>query len=475
MSQPSVEEFLRNAPDIIDIPAVINAWQQLQPPYQIDNRTLPLPPWALRPYTENGKQAWSTLQQDLTDNASIGPMCIYMHIPFCTNKCDFCDSYSFKLGAHRATHVKSYVSMLDHEMKLWSRQGVLAKRPVSTVHFGGGTPTFLDPNEFAHIVICCKELFNVSDATEWALESTVADLSPNMLARLHEHGFRRLHVGVQSMDDPVRQCIGRHTPAHDVAAKIDSALSLGWIVTVDLIVGLPGQTLTDFLTGIQNLAALGVDGFSLYELNISRQNWRWAKQHGLTDRALLFSYLMFQTGCQLLERLGYRKNLFNHWANARDDNRYFTFPTRGEDLLALGTIADGLFGDYHYRHLAYNGYRNSTTNTFPGLEGGLRRTVQESRLQPLITALLAGCIPVSLCSRLYDLNGSQGVSLWDEWLERGLMQKKNGDLCLTAVGSWFAGIMVEQLRQTWVENNESVRTSHAFARSFKDECKGVLT
>ena len=370
------------------------------------------------------------------------PICIYFHIPFCDAKCGFCDSYSFKLGGRRAQHVAAYSEMLCGEMALWCRQGDLRTRPVSTVHFGGGTPTFLDATELARIVDTCARTFAVTDKTEWALESTAAGMAPPMLASLHTWGFRRLHVGVQSMEDAVRTAIGRRSTATYVKHTIEAALALGWIVSVDLICGLPGQTFAGFLAGISTLAELGVEGVSLYELLIYPQNRHWADQHLLTSRSHLPNYVFFCAGSQLLEQLGYRKNLFNHWAKGRDDNRYFTFPARGEDLLAMGTIADGVFGDYHYRHPRDQGYRQSQAADFPALEGGLRRTAWEDKVWPLMTALLSGCMPATLPAAVL---GEAGDQLVLDWVENGLLTPADGSYMLSSSGSWFVGNMMRML------------------------------
>ena len=147
---------------------------------------------------------------------------------------------------------------------------------------------------------------------------------------------------------------------------------------------------------------------------------------------------------------GYRMNLFNHWANARDENVYFTFPTRGEDLIAIGTIADGVIGDYHYRHPIYARYLNAVTACSPGLDGGLRRTPLENAIHPLTTGLMAGTIPGQLVPRLAGLAGTDGLPLVHEWLDRRLVRPgPGGSLQLTGSGSWFNGNMVRELTRAW--------------------------
>jgi coproporphyrinogen III oxidase-like Fe-S oxidoreductase len=191
------------------------------------------------------------------------------------------------------------------------------------------------------------------------------------------------------------------------------------------------------------LIAAGVDGFSLYELMIYPQNRKWAERHDLIERDHLANYFAFQAGAAWLAARGFGKNLFNHWANRRDTNIYFTFPTRGEDCLAVGTIADGVFGDYHYRHPRYAAYTRLTEAGGPGLEGGLRRNAFENRLQPITTAILSDHIPAHLCP---TLRAPEGEPLGEHWQAHGLVEADSRDgLRLTASGAWFTGNLIAEL------------------------------
>lgn len=434
------DQFFAAAPPEVDVDAIRREWLALKPPYRIADRHLPLPVWARRPFTESGEEAWQALCREVPAIDEARDFCIYVHIPFCASRCSFCDCYSFRLASHRERHIYSYLDLLTLEMDLWHRLGTLPRRRVSTVHFGGGTPTDIGVKPFSLLVSRCRERF-ATDSAEWALESTVTELSPEMLDCLHELGFTRLHVGVQTLQDSIRRALNRRADADTALATIAQTVKTGWVVSVDLIYGLPGQTLGDLLGDIRSLAAVGVNGFSLYELQLSSRNRRFARQHGLDKRDRQLNYWLSQSAAHYLNALGYRKTLFNHYADDRDTNLYFTFPTRGEDCLALGTIADGYFGDYHYRHPEYAAYNRSLQDRFPGLQGGLRRNDLENCLQPLTIALLSGCVGSALFA------GSVDQALLHEWRESLLLDcdEDTGELCLTGNGSWFVGNMLSEL------------------------------
>jgi oxygen-independent coproporphyrinogen-3 oxidase len=437
----------------LDPQAVLAQHRALAPPYDVERWLIPLPVWATRPYDHDGAAAWEILRDDLDRADPTRAFCIYLHVPFCSSKCHFCDCYSFRLGDRWESKKEQYVEQLCAEIELWSAAGNLARRPVSTVHLGGGTPTFLGEELLTRVIERCRACFRTSPDTEWALESSVQSLSPGMIAQMQRLGFRRLHIGVQSLEDRVRAAIGRRRPRAEVLERLRDTLDLGWVVSVDMVCGLPLQTVASFINDIETLLDVGVDGVALYELLIYPQNRRWAEQQGLTSRSHLPNYVMFQAAAQCLERRGYRKNTFNHWANGRDDNRYFTFPTRGEDCLALGTIADGVFGDYHFRHPRYAAYLRAAEYATPGLEGGLRRTAYENAMQPITTAIMSGDIGPDLLPVL-EAGGRDG-RLRENWLQMRLVEESDrGGLSLTTNGSWFAGNMIKELTGVYPEHTQ---------------------
>jgi coproporphyrinogen III oxidase-like Fe-S oxidoreductase len=442
MELPFFDDFFHEAPPDVDVAAIRQEWLALRPPYHLADRHLPLPVWARRPFTESGEQAWLALSRDVPTLDPRRAFCLYVHIPFCPERCAFCDCYSFRLASHREEQISRYLDLLAQEIHLWSQLGTLSTRPLSTGHFGGGTPTFLGVAAFERLVRLCREHLAAGPATEWALESTASELTPEMLACLERLGFTRLHVGVQTLQDEVRRALNRRATARAVLDKIAETVEKGWIVSVDLIFGLPGQTLDGLLADIRTLAGAGVNGFSLYELQLSSRNRPFVQRHGLERRDRQVNYFLSQAASHLLGALGYRKTLFNHYADDRDTNLYFTFPARGEDCLALGTIADGSFGDYHYRHPEYAAYNRSVGRTFPGLQGGLRRTEFENCLQPLTIALLAGCVPPSL------FDDPLAQDLLPPWRDLCLLtdDPATGHLRLTGNGSWFVGNMLSQLQ-----------------------------
>jgi coproporphyrinogen III oxidase-like Fe-S oxidoreductase/pyruvate-formate lyase-activating enzyme len=407
-------------------------------PYPLGPRSLPPPVWAERGYEDDGAEAWRRLSAILSASPLADPISVYVHVPFCDHRCAFCDCYSVPLGPRSLDKQEQFTAALVAETEAWSRLGTLGSRPVTTIHFGGGTPSYLSRPLFARVLEACRARLGVTPRTEWALESTSTPLAAGYLEQLREWGFTRLHVGVQTLEDSVRKTIGRRETAQAVVEKVARALDRGFVVSVDVVYGLPGQTQAGLLATLERLAALGVDGFSLYQLQISDRNRKFLARQGITSQDAVRDYALFLAADHALTAGGYRKNHFVHYARPRDANLYYTHLVRGEDLLALGPTADGAFGAYHYRHPEYREYVGG--GAAPVLEGGVMENALERKVRPVVAALMAGSLPARMFGEI------NGAGLADRWLECGLIEPGDGAFPLTASGSWFLGEMLKRMK-----------------------------
>jgi len=440
------KHFFHDATDEINVLEVLRYYLALNQNYRIEENHMPLPIWRRKGFEDNGEEAWEALQHINHRIPAERGLSIYIHVPFCPSRCSFCDCLTMQLKNHVDRTLDQYLDSLLYEIEAWHQCGTLPKRPVTTIHFGGGTPLFLGYSRFQKLVIALQSAFNVDGDTEWALETTSASLNPPMLEQLTDLGFSRLHLGVQSMEEHIRPLLKRRESADQVLGKISRAKEAGWVTSVDLLVGLPQETLPGMLEGINALINAGSDGFSVYEINISNQNIRFAEAYHLLERDRDENYFLFSAAVIHLFNNGFKKNLFNHFANARDQNLYFTYPTRDEDCLAIGAYADGVFDDYHYRHLNYRQTIDETRPTLPALEGGIRRSPLAERLFPLEIALLTGQFSEDQLTQVFTED--QVKRLIDPWIPTLLVEEmKPGTYSLTPNGAWFSGNMIADLEK----------------------------
>ena len=190
---------------------------------------------------------------------------IYIHIPFCHRKCSYCAFYS-KVESGRLK-VERYVDALLEEMASRRNEQTM---PVRTVYFGGGTPSILEINELKRIVDGLRTCFDLHGVEEATLECNPEDLTPEYLDELRKlHFFNRLSVGVQSFDERLLRTINRRHSPQQAIASVRNAYDAGFEnVTIDLIYGLPGQTMADWQATLAQATALPIKHISAYALTV---------------------------------------------------------------------------------------------------------------------------------------------------------------------------------------------------------------
>ncbi len=410
----------------------------------IERRWMPKPLWAVRSYDLDGIKAWKTLSEISVTHRSNNPYCIYIHVPFCRSRCGYCDCYAFPLTKNEQRHIQQYTETLVQEIEIWGALHLLKKREISTIHFGGGTPLTLGCQNLNRIVKALRENFNVSKETELAFETTSSMLTEEIFSSLDQMRFTRIHIGVQSLQDKVRKLIGRQESPEIVLEKIRFANQLGWTVSTDVIIGLPEYGISGILSDMDSLIEIGVEGFSIYELVQSSRNRLFFNKFHLADQPILEKFVMFQTAFQHLLRRGYQNNLYNHLSKKVDKNIYFTSPSRHEDLLGMGTIADGYFGNFLYRHGSYLHYLKAVTEMNPGLEGGLFRSAAETKYRQLEIELRSGKPDPMVFASI--LSEEKAMKLFAGWIRLKMINiDPSGESCsLTPNGAWFIGRLLSE-------------------------------
>lgn len=438
-TRSEIEDFLHCGHERIDVGSVVRNWMSMDP-ISHDTHLLPVPLWTRRPFHFGSAEAWNEITANLRSGVATKPLSVYVHIPFCRSHCGFCDCYSEPVGQNGRIH--AFVSTLIEEAEAWEQQG-LGPPAVTTVHFGGGTPSILPLPELERVVKAIKNTVPVTDATEWAMESTANLLTDEYLDGLKNLRFTRLHVGIQTLEEDVRRAIGRKTGSSMIEDRLQAALVRGFIVSVDLIYGLPGQTFGGWLATLDRLMVAGVDGFSLYNLQRTDRNQRFLTH--MRDQSLgpASRFALLHAAHQVLYQKGFTKNHFAHFANSRDQNLYYRYAVRGENLLALGPSADGILDGFLYRHPELKEYFKGTGQRRVCLQGGLWMTPLESKLRPAEAELMANTI---------RWNTFEGLGLGEklnEWRAMGFLDPC-GRAGLSVTGSWRIARMVEAIAEAFV-------------------------
>ena len=373
---------------------------------------------------------------------------LYIHIPFCDRKCLFCDLYSFKLPRNNLKDMDTYTRALEQEIQRWGELYHFAAIPVTTIHFGGGSPLVLPSENLHSIIRTLKKYFFITDSSEIAIEITSSQITNVNILLLKQLSFSRIHIGVQTLSDPIRKLIGRREPRAIVKDKLKKIADEDFIVSVDILYGLPLQTLQEFVIDVHELIETGLDGFALYELHISPGMRALIKKNPAYHISKFLSYQMFIQAKKILNNAGYRTVFFNHFGNNRDKNLYFTYLSRGEDCLAFGTIADARLETVFFRHMKYKKYIDAISKGGLGIDYGYREDAQRTLIRKFETCLMSGFIPESEINHMQQTFGYSFKGIFDLWRVAKLIVpcQRRGNYELTGSGCWLVSTMMEHIR-----------------------------
>jgi len=197
-----------------------------------------------------------------TDDVSVG---LYLHIPFCVKRCHFC---AFYLVMQEENRIERFLRALETELALYSAQLDRAEQPVSTVYVGGGTPTALSAAQLSHVLTRVAAQFSLTDDCEVTVEATPESFTLEYVDTLREAGVTRLSMGIQTFDQEERACLGLSSTIEQATVGIQLVKQAGLTnVNLDLIYGIPGQTLLSWARTLQQACAFEPTHLSCYALS----------------------------------------------------------------------------------------------------------------------------------------------------------------------------------------------------------------
>ncbi len=339
------------------------------------------------------------------------PVSLYLHVPFCARMCWFCGCHTKIVRRYRP--VADYAALLGREVGLLA--GAMASRPpVSHVHWGGGTPTILSDRDFAGLGARIRENFRLADDAEVAVEIDPRTLTEGMAAALAGGGVNRASLGVQDFNRDVQRAVNRIQP-YDQTARV-----VGWLrdagisaINLDLMYGLPRQTVADVVRTVDLAVRLRPDRLALF--GYAHVPWMKANQRMIDESALPGTEARFSQAAAAAARLGehgYRRIGLDHFAGphdpmtrARDAGRlrrnFQGYTTDGAATLlglgvsAIGTLAEGYVQNTvsarDYGAAIEDGRLAVVRGVRLGGDDRLRRTIIERLMCELVVDLGKAC------------------------------------------------------------------------------------
>ncbi len=265
------------------------------------------------------------------------PLGIYIHIPFCRSKCQYCDFYS--LGGSRDRRlVDNYLQSLANHMK---ETGAIAPEyVVDTVYFGGGTPSFFGADNLRRIFAELQHRFKLDKQAEITFEANPDSVNDQLLKKLRAEGFNRISLGVQNDDDEMLKKLGRPHTYEQARQAVQKARRAGFEnISVDLMFGLPNQTLSQWEDTLEHVLLMHPDHVSCYALKVEENTplWEYKDCANLPDDDTQAD--MYLRAVEILRDAGYRQYEISNFAKPGFECRHNLKYWLGGEYLGFGPAA----------------------------------------------------------------------------------------------------------------------------------------
>ncbi len=341
------------------------------------------------------------LHEALARPASAEPLGVYVHLPFCRRKCDYC--YYLSYIAQPADVVDRYLETVVRELALYAdRPGVEGRSP-AFVYFGGGTPSSLSSTQIRRLVAGLRRGLAWNGIEEVTFECAPRSVRPEFVETLREAGVTRLSMGVQSFDDELLRLNGRVHLADDVARayEIIRRGDFAW-VNLDLMCGLLGETEDQWRESVRRVIELAPDGVTIYQTEIPHNTRTY---RDLKARAGLAEPVSWDTkrhrleeGFRELERAGY--TVVSGYNAVKDPRRhrfcYQDYLWRGADMLGLGVGAFGYFGGVHAQNeVTLEEYQSAVARGEIPVKRAFELSAQDRIVREFVLRLKTGEVPLA--------------------------------------------------------------------------------
>ena len=378
------------------------------------------------------------------------PLAFYTHLPFCTLRCGFCGCHAI-VSPHGERVSAPYVGRLKRETEMVAER-LGDRRRVTQYQWGGGTPTYLTPEQIDDLFSHFAALFEFEPGAEISVEVDPRVTTAEHLAALSAHGFNRLSAGVQDLDPEVQEIIGRVQPLEQTERLVAAARRLGFAdgINLDLIYGLPGQRVESFADTARAVVALGADRVALYSFAYVP----WLKGH---QRALPADRLpkreqkleLLMTARSVFLEAGYASIGMDHFAKPGDElaralvdgtlhRNFMGYTTRrAGDLIGLGVSAIGsVRSSYAQNHKKLSRYYEAVDAGRLPTERGYALSADDRIRGEAILALM--------CRFTVDLEQLAPAGYFADALQKleplvadGLVEVAHGHVTATPLGQLF--------------------------------------
>ncbi|MBH0203129.1 MAG: radical SAM family heme chaperone HemW [Nitrospira sp.] len=366
---------------------------------------------------------------------------LYVHIPFCRRRCHFC---AFYLEIAQPAPMARFHSALIQEIALHRRQESLDGRTLQSIYFGGGTPTSLPADQLAEILTLIRSTWPTSVTAEVTVEAHPSSVTPSDLTILADAGFNRISFGAESMADKDFAAIGRVGRVHDTATAVQAARRAGFgNINLDLMYGLPGQSVQDWVHTLESLMSLAPSHISCYALTIE-EGTRLAqdiRQNLALPPDDMLQIDMESAAERFLTDAGFARYEISNYAKPDYACRHNLLYWTGGQYLGLGPSAQSYLHGVRFGNMAdLESYTACLNDHRLPMTDRTRLSTSERQRDALIFGLrLLRGVPrqaITAAERDHQI---------DVLIAKGLLDADHDRIRLTSLGRRYADTVAEQL------------------------------
>lgn len=292
------------------------------------------------------QEVWESIMAQTTSKSEL--QSAYIHIPFCQTKCTYCGFFQNAANQSAEDH---YIDLLIEEIENATQARRLQDGLIQAVFIGGGTPSSLSAHNVSRLLQTITTCLPLSNDYELTLEGRIHDLIPEKMDAWFNYGVNRVSLGVQSFHTHIRRQLGRLDDQDTVMRRLEAIKAYNQCaVIVDLIYGLPDQTMELWMEDLQLLTASAADGMDLYQLNVfENSDLNRLIQAGKVSPAATTAEqaYMYEQAYHFVEKYGYRRLSSCHWSRTtRERSLYNMMAKRGYAMFPFGCGAGGNIDSY---------------------------------------------------------------------------------------------------------------------------------
>ena len=340
---------------------------------------------------------------------------IYIHIPFCIAKCNYCDFYSVPIGRSmdwQEQYIRGLVAEIKQRASFYDGQRII------TIYIGGGTPSLLTAGQIDRLLTKLAATFTLSSDIEITIEANPATVNEKYLRECRQAGVNRLSLGVQSFIDRELHLLGRLHSAQDSKEAIRAARAAGFAnLNLDLIYGIPGQTTDDWTANLCQAMVADTEHLSLYLLQLEPHTpmGRWVDEGKLLMLEDEQEYQLYQISREFLNHHGYQQYEISNFARPGKECRHNLHYWYSAEYIGLGAGAVSFINRVRQQNAQLDSYLQVSADYQPGFwQGEILESMSER--QRWIDAVVMG-LRTTQGIYMEDFKSRFGVDLHQEYAQ----------------------------------------------------------